>query len=163
MVNRRYIDGDNAKFTRKDLFLVDVEFYTGEKLENVEPRRLFPLSGLTRYIILLDEEGEEQAVIRNLETLIPASRKIVDDCLREYYLIPKIQQIYAANDKFGALKFHVRTDRGICSFSIRNIHADIKVLYGNRVLIRDSNDNRYEIPDYTTMDKESISLLLCYI
>ena len=93
MVNRRYIDGDNAKFTRKDLFLVDVEFFGGEKLENVEPRRLFPLSGLTRYIILLDKDGEEQAVIRNLDTLIPESREIVEDCLREYYMIPKILQI----------------------------------------------------------------------
>lgn len=163
MVNRRYIDGDNAKFTRKDLFLVDVEFFGGEKLENLEPRRLFPLSGLTRYIILLDKDGEEQALIRNLDTLIPASREIVEDCLREYYMIPKILQIYATSDKFGALRFHVRTDRGDCTFLVRNMHADIKVLYGNRILIRDSNDNRYEIPDYTKMDRHSIRLLLCYI
>ena len=36
---------------------------------------------------------------------------------------------------------------------------DIKTLYDGRILVRDSNDNRYEISDVTKLDKESLSFL----
>ena len=156
---RRYIDGDEAKFTRRDLCHVDVEFFNGEKIENLEPHRLFPVSGLRQYISLLDEEGKEHAIIRSLDSLMPESAKIIEDSLKEYYLVPKISALLDVNEKYGILKWTVDTDRGIQSFTIRNRHNDIKVLYDGRVLVRDSNDNRYEIPDYRVLDKKSLHLL----
>ena len=87
-MERVYIEFDMARFTRKDLTLVDVELFDGRKFENLEPRRLFPMSGLEKYITLLDEEGIEKAVIRDLRTLPDAERKIIEGCLEEYYLIP---------------------------------------------------------------------------
>ena len=68
-MERIYIEYDMARFTRKDITLVDVELYDGRKFENLEPRRLFPTSGLEKYITLLDSTGVEQAVIRDLKTL----------------------------------------------------------------------------------------------
>ena len=156
---RLYIDGEEARFTKRDMCSVDVEFYDGRRLENLEPRRLFPVSGLTRYITLLDEEGKEQAIIRNIDTLMPDSKKVIEACLREYYMIPKIKRLIDSSEKYGILKWTVETDRGMCSFEIRNRHSDIKMLYDGRVLVRDSNDNRYEITDYRTLDKHSMSFL----
>ena len=40
-------------------------------------------------------------------------------------------------------------------FDIKNRQSDIKTVYGNRVLIRDANDNRYEIPDWEKLDIKS--------
>ncbi len=156
---RRYIDGDEARFTRRDMCLVDVEFFGGERIESLEPRRLFPVSGLRQYITLLDSEGKEHAIIRSLDALMPESARVVEDALEEYYLIPKICGILDISEKFGILKWTVDTDRGVQSFTIRNRHNDIKVLYDGRVLVRDSNDNRYEIPDYKKLDRRSIRLL----
>ena len=156
---RIYIEGDEARFTRRDLCAVDVEFYDGRKLENLEPRRLFPVSGLTRYITLLDETGKEQAIIRNVDTLMPESKEVVEACLKEYYMIPKIQRLVDSSEKYGILKWTVETDRGTCSFEIRNRHSDIKMLYDGRVLVRDSNDNRYEITDCRLLDKHSMALI----
>jgi len=34
---------------------------------------------------------------------------------------------------------------------------------GDRVLIRDSNDNRYEIPDVKQLDKQSASILFAWM
>ena len=79
--------------------------------------------------------------------------------LNEYYLIPKITALLDVSEKFGILKWTVDTDRGEQAFTIRNRHNDIKVLYDGRVLVRDSNDNRYEIPDYRKLDRHSIKLL----
>ena len=156
---RLYVNGDEVRFTRRDMCSVDAEFYDGKRIENLEPRRLFPVSGMTRYITLLDEDGKEQAIIRNIDTLMTESKKVIEACLREYYLIPKIKRLIDSTEKYGILKWTVETDRGMCSFEIRNRHSDIKMLYDGRVLVRDSNDNRYEIPDYRTLDKHSMVLL----
>ena len=156
---RLYVNGDEVRFTRRDMCSVDAEFYDGKRIENLEPRRLFPVSGMTRYITLLDEDGKEQAIIRNIDTLMPESKKVIEACLREYYLIPKIKRLIDSTEKYGILKWTVETDRGMCSFEIRNRHSDIKMLYDGRVLVRDSNDNRYEIPDYRTLDNHTLGLL----
>lgn len=156
---RLYINSDEARFTKGDFNLVDVELIDGTKWFGLEPKRLFPRSGLTKYISLVDADGHEKAIIRDLDTLMPESRTVVQASLDEYYLIPKITALLGRQEKFGLLKWTVMTDRGEHSFEIRNIFRDIKVLYDGRVLIRDSDDNRYEIPDIKKLDSNSLSLL----
>ena len=53
----------------------------------------------------------------------------------------------------------VETDHGIITFEIRNHNASVKPLYDGRVLIKDANDNRYEIPDIKKLDKRSQAML----
>ena len=162
-MSRIYINSDEAMITKNEGNFVDVQFYTGEKLEKLEPRRLFPVTGLRRYITLLDEEGVEKAVIRNVDDLMEESKNVILSCLDEYYLIPKITKLLDSREKYGILKWKVETDRGIKEFDIRNRHHDIKALYDGRVLVRDSDDNRYEIPDYNKLDKRSYKLLIAEI
>lgn len=152
---RLYVENDMARFIRKDITLVDMELYDGRRFENLEPRRLFPLSGLEKYITLLDEQGIEKAIIRDLRTLPPSERATIESCLQEYYLIPKITCITNCIEKYGVLSIHTETDRGPAIIEIRNIIHGVKLLYGIRVLFRDSNDNRYEIPDINKLDKRS--------
>lgn len=154
-MSRLYIDADMARFSRKDITLVDMELYDGRFLPDLEPRRLFPLTGLDKYIALLDSEGVERAIIRNLTTLPEKDRKIIEDCLAEYYLIPKITKIVSCREKFGLLTIEVESDKGNAFIEIRNIVHGIKLMHGTRVLLRDNNDNRYEIPDLSRLDKDS--------
>ena len=160
---RLYIDNDMARFTRKDITLVDMELYDGRHYENLEPRRLFPLSGLEKYITLLDEEGIERAIIRDLRTLAPEERKTIESCLDEYYLIPKVSRINDCQEKFGVLSIDVETDRGHALVEIRNVLNGLKLVYGSRVLMRDGNDNRYEIPDLRKLDKRSRLLIESFL
>ena len=158
-MERIYIEYDNARFTRKDITRVDVELYDGRKFENLEPRRLFPRSGLEKYISLLDEEGFEKAVIRDLNTLPPNERDTIVACLEEYYLIPRITQITYCREKYGVVTMETQTDRGPAKIEIRNILHGMRMIHGHRVLLRDGNDNRYEIPDLTQLDKRSRQLI----
>jgi hypothetical protein len=58
----------------------------------------------------------------------------------------------------------VETHRGPIAFRIRSRHSDIKKMRdSNRIIIRDTNDNRYEIPDYTALDGKSVRLLFSYL
>lgn len=160
---RLYIDNDMARFTRKDISLVDMELYDGRYFENLEPRRLFPVTGLEKYITLLDAAGVEQAIIRDLNTLPPRERKIIEECLNEYYLVPKISRIIDCSEKYGVLNIQAETDRGEVVIEIRNVLNGLKLMYGTRVLLRDHNDNRYEIPDLQQLDKNSRMMIDLYL
>ena len=156
---RIYVENDMARFTRKDITHVDMELFGGGVYENLEPRRLFPLSGKEKYISLLDSQGIEQAVIRDMRTLPKESRELIEDCLREYYLIPKVEKIWDIEAKFGTVALTVDTDRGPARIELNaNLHG-LKLLYGGRVLMRDRSDNRYEIPELAKLDKRSRQLI----
>ena len=69
----RYIEGPEIRITENDKVFVDVEFYNGEKFTELELHRMFPITGLDKYISLLDSSGNEVAVIRNINDLMPES------------------------------------------------------------------------------------------
>ncbi len=163
MEERVYLEYDNARIIRKEGLLLDIEMYDGRTFENVEARRLFPITGLTRYITMLDDEGIEKAVIRDLSNLMDESRKIVETVLAEYYLVPKITEIISIHEKAGKLNFEVVTDNGSHAFEVKHVQANIKQLYDGRVLITDSNDNRYEIPSLDSLSKNSLIKLNPYL
>ncbi len=160
---RIYINGDEARFERVDITTVDVHFFDGRVIKGLEPRRLFPMTGVSRYITLLDENGDEAAIIRNLDALPEREREVVSACLDEYYHIPRVTRITGRSEKFGVTKFFCETDRGPCTIELRNIVHQIKLTYGIRVLFLDNDDNRYEIPDIRRLDKKSRALLDDYL
>ena len=148
------------RLTENDKIFVDAEFYSGEKFYELELHRMFPITGLTKYIALMDSEGNEIAVIRDINDLMPESREVVENCLREYYMIPRITKFIKMSERFKIWMWTAETDKGICTFEIRNHLTAIKPLYDGRVLIKDANDNRYEIPDVNLLDKHSKKLIL---
>lgn len=150
---RNYISGDII-LTKADMTLIDVD--CGDLHEKaLSPRRLFPITDPDHYISFLDADGHEVAVIADVHTLAKESRAVLEDALREYYLIPRILEVLEIDERFGMNKWTVRTERGVQSFQIRSRHSDIKPFPNGRVLIRDSNDNRYEIADWHTHSKSS--------
>ena len=155
----RYIEGPEVRFTPNDKIFVDAEFFTGEKFTELELHRLFLVTGLRRYIALVDKDGEAIAVIRNIDELLPESKKVIEDCLNEYYMIPRIKRFIEMSEKFAIWMWTAETDRGVCTFEIRNHLTAVKPLYDGRVLIKDANDNRYEIPDIKKLDKKSLKML----
>ena len=156
----RYIEGPEIRITENDKVFVDMEFYNGEKFTELELHRMFPITGLDKYISLLDSSGNEVAVIRNINDLMPESKAVVERCLTEYYMMPRITRFIRMSEKFKIWMWTAETDKGICTFEIRNHLTAIKPLYDGRVLIKDANDNRYEIPDVSKLDKKSIKMIM---
>lgn len=155
----RYVEGPDIRLTPNDVIFVDVEFYTGEKFTGVELRRMFPITGLTKYIALVDSEGEQIAIIRDLNDLMEESRVVAEKVLEEYYMIPRITKFLKMSQKFKIWMWTAETDKGVCTFEIRNHITAVKPLYDGRVLIKDANDNRYEIPDVKQLDKKSLKMI----
>ena len=158
----RYYITEKDKITRTDTYLVRVECEDGTVFENLEPRRLFPVSDLNHYITLLDDLEKEVALIKDLGALTPESRDAIEACFADYYMIPTILQIIDIEDKFGNLKWKVLTDRGEITFTTRNRHSDIKVFNKETLFVRDSNDNRY-LSSLSKLDRKSMRLIFSYI
>ena len=163
-MSRIYVDKYVGTLERTDLYLVKLTLKDGTVYEDLEPRRLFPFNNPNMYITLLNKDEREVGFVRDLAELDDASVKALKACFAEYYMIPKITRVVLCEEKFGSIKWEVETDRGPVKFRIRSRHSDIKKLYGtNRIIVRDTNDNRYEIPDYTALDKHSIAMLFSYL
>jgi len=152
---RTYIDG-NAQFVKKDMVTVDMLLPDGSRIEDLEPHRLFPNGDPDRYISLLDQDGKEHAILRDLALLPKESAEVIRAALAEYYILPKITAVLEVYEKGNINRWTVMTDHGECSFQIRSRYNDIKPLPSGRVLIKDSNDNRYEIPDVNKLDRHSL-------
>ena len=155
---RNYIDGD-VKFRRHDFVTVDMIAEDGTVTEDLEPRRLFPVNDTDNYISLLDVDGHEIGIIRSLSSLDSESAALLREILDEYYIVPKISEVLRVYEKGSVNRWTVMTDHGECSFQIRARYTDIKLLPKGRILIRDTNDNRYEIPDVTKLNKRSMKEL----
>ena len=159
----KYMVSNKDKIERTDTYLVKLICSNGDVYESLEPRRLFPMSNPENYITLLDGKENEIALVKNISELDAESRKAIEDCFYEYYLIPEITEIIHIDDTSGVLKWNVRTDRGDVKFSVQNRHSDIKVTDRKMIVIRDSNDNRYRIKDISKLDKHSLKKIMYFI
>ena len=151
---------DKDMITKNENNLVDLKTESGEVFEKLEPRRLFPVSRVNTYITLLDEDGVEKAIIRSLTDLNKDSLDVIEYSLNDYYLVPHIKRILSITEKNGKIHWTVDTERGIKEFDVRNRNHDIRVYSDGRVRVRDSDDNRYLINDYKTLDKHSRNQLI---
>lgn len=148
------------EITANENNLVNLKTEGGEVIEALEPRRLFPVTRANSYITLLDSDGKEVAIIKELSDLSNESLEVIRYSLDDYYLIPHITRILSAVDKNGKTHWCVETDRGYKEFDIRVRSQDIKVSRDGRIRVRDSDDNRYIITDYRALDKHSRSQLI---
>ena len=156
----RYVEGTDIKLTTRDRIFVDAEFFGGDKVEGLLPRRLFPISGPSRYIALTDNEGDAVCIIRNVDNLLPDAKKVLEDALDLHYMIPKISKVLKWVSEQGQHIWTVETDRGQADIVITDNTNQIKRLFNDRVLIKDSSDNRYEIPDFNKLDVRSQNLIM---
>ena len=125
--------------------------------EKVQAMRAFPLSFPDRYIVLRTKD-EEIGILEETKKLARSTRSVLQEELRKAYFIPVITKIISLDENYGASKWKVETDHGTREFDVRT-RDDVKPEPPFRILFRDADGNRYEIPDYRRLDKKSQLLL----
>lgn len=105
---------------------------------------------------------KEIGVVRDIQKIDPQSRKIVEEELEMMYFIPKITRINRIRSERGSYKWMVETDRGEREFDVRH-REDIRIIESNRVIVKDVDGNRFEIPNYSRLDSHSRSMLERYM
>lgn len=168
----RFFSGKNIKIELGSMgVLLNATLPDGTVYNDVEPRRYFPISDITRNISIVSiEENDkgkdklvEHFIIKDIANLDEDSREALVTSLNRYYMIPKILDIYDQKNVYGILQWKVLTDRGVFSFDIRDIYSSIKQLNSGKILVIDAYDNRYEIDDVSKLSKRGQKLLLGYL
>ena len=161
-MSRYFVDPDKDRIVWEDMYLVRLEKSDGEVIESLEPKRLFPVSDPDRYITLMDKKLKERAIIRDIKELKEDSAQAIEKCFHDIYFVPVITKVLTVAVKSNAMVFTVETDRGNTEFSIANSVRTVKSYDDGSMTLRDTNDNRYFIPDVNKMDKLSRHFLFSF-
>ena len=121
----------------------------------VEILRAFPISGGERDLILRDGGGKELGILLDLQGIENAQRQLLQDSLADRYFLPKITKINSIFERFGSAIWDIETDRGATQITTKALHEAIYEVTPTRFMLRDIEENRYEIPDLTALDESS--------
>jgi hypothetical protein len=125
-----------------------------EPIENVKVARCFPWSLGAQYVSIRDKDGKEIVLLRSFDALDEATRRLVEEELRDKFFVPRIRRVTRYKAEFDVVSISAETDRGEVTFQIRN-RDDVRLLSPVRALFRDVDGNVYEIEDVTALDRAS--------
>ncbi len=122
---------------------------------NIQVLRAFPLSRDDEYFVVRDGKDKELGTLESTRGLSPEGLALLHQSLDNRYFLPQITKIYSITEKFGTTQWEVETDRGRTGITSKALHEAIIELSPTRYLVRDNEDNRFEIRDVSQLDEES--------
>lgn len=148
LLELRYITADNAVFKRTEGGFVSLDF-RDKHYDRIGVYRTFPLTMPNAYISIreADEKAREIGMIENLDQVDKETAQMLREQLMLRYFTPQIEKIMDIKDEYGYAYFHVKTNYGVCRFTIHMGGDSVISLTDKRVIITDLDGNRFEIPD----------------
>ncbi len=150
----RLLDPKKTRFSADAYGRIHLEIGIEERHGPVRVFRCRPLTQATRFLSVQDEEGEEIAIIRDLDELDNRSRQVIEKELDLYYLKAMVEKIHDVENKNGILTWRVETDRGPRTVHIRD-RQHIRPMPGGRTILTDIHEAKYEIPPASELDERS--------
>lgn len=118
-----------------------------------------PVSAKGHEVSLVGEDKKELMMLQSLDCLDEESRKIAENELEQRYLVPRVTKVWSAGATFGSWYWDVETDKGRRKFAMRNPSKNVTWITDDRLLMRDTLGNRYEIESYVGLDTRSQAVL----
>lgn len=165
VVQIEYLNPEKAHFYKNGDFL-------GLKLEkdgevNDHPRvflhRMFPFEELWAHVSVLTADNEEVGLIAEVSDFAEDEAALLREELDSKYLMPTITAIHSLKEKFGFSTWKVESSIGTLEFTLRDTYRSMLKVGEGRVIITDSDGNRYEIPDVNQLDKKSYRKIELYL
>ena len=79
------------------------------------------------------------------------------------YFMPNIRSILSMEEALGIETWKVVTNKGEREFQVRDPRHSVRHMPRGRVLIKDVDGNRYEVPNWRSLDRKSVSLLMRHL
>ncbi len=160
MADIRYVEGRTLHATRPEGAIhLRLEIEDVLCIPNARVRRAFPLSRPDGFLSLQGADGKEIAMLKGLEEVEPASRRLIDEELDRRYFTPRIDRIVSLRQDAGMWRFEVETQRGPAEFFVRNWRDSAVEIAADRWQIMSVDGGRFEIPKLGTLDLGSLRLL----
>lgn len=125
----------------------------------VRVARAFPFSDPDRYIGLRDGDDKDIGILTTLHGLDKGSHTVIQEELDRRYFTPRIERVMAVKEEFGVVTWEVETDRGPRRFLVRNLRDSTFPLGANRLMMTDTDGNRYEFPDVSAVGAKAMTVL----
>ncbi|MBS7262983.1 MAG: DUF1854 domain-containing protein [Eubacteriales bacterium] len=130
--------------------------YAGEHYKRISVYRSFPLSDTDEFICVRDKDNKEIGLIRALSELPADVAALLRKHLDLRYFTPKILTVNQIREQFGFTNWNAETTRGHVEFSVRNEHASFVHLTADRVIVVDTDGNRYEIESLAALPAKEL-------
>jgi len=114
-----------------------------------------PVSGRGEEVSILTEKGKELEMLPGLNALEEQCAVIATEELEKRYLIPIITQVNKASAHFGNRYMEVETDLGPKTILIKDPNSNVLWFTNDRLMIRDTLGNRFEIEALTGLSDRS--------
>ena len=134
-----------------------------QDLGRVYFHRCFPFETPDEYISVLNKDGREYAMIRDLSQMPEEAQEIIRGELDRKYLCPIVKRITSLKEKLGYSFWEVETDKGEMSFSMHDTYRNIARVGGGMLIITDVDGNRYRINDVSELDRKSFKKIELYL
>lgn len=121
--------------------------------------RAFPFSRPDSYIGLRDGDDKDIGILTSLQGLDKELLAIIEEELDRRYFTPRIERVITVREDFGVVTWQVETDRGPRRFLVRNLRDSTFPLGSNRLMMTDTDGNRYEFPDVRAVGPKAAVIL----
>jgi hypothetical protein len=121
--------------------------------------RAFPFSDPDHYIGFRDAHDKDIGLLIELKELDADSRRLVESELKQRYFTPQIRRVVAVEEQFGVVTWDVDTDHGPRRIIVRNLRDSTYPLGPNRLMMTDTDGNRYEFPDVSAVGAKAQQVL----
>ncbi len=127
--------------------------------------RTFPLSDADRLLSvrLADGKQEEIGIIDDISDFDEATVELLQKHLKLRYFRPKIKKLISVKEQFGYTYWTVETDVGLVKFASSSGSAGSVIRHKKGVIIKDSNNNRYELEDLSVLSAKELKKIDLYL
>jgi len=164
LLEMRFLTKENATFARTEGGFVSLKF--GDKeYKRVGVYLTFPLTNPEEYISIreADEKAKEIGMVEDLGKFPKDQQEMLREQIRLRYFMPVIKKVLEVKEEYGYAYWHVETSFGVCRFTT-HMSGDVVVhLTDSRLLVKDIDGNRYEIPDFYALgiqEKKKLDLFI---
>lgn len=164
LLSVKYLTPDNCSFRKTSGGFAALT--VGEKdYGKINIIRTFPFTAPSEYLSIRKSDGknEEIGIIEKLNNFDTDTVKLIETQLDLRYFMPQVTKIYSIKEEYGHAYWFVNTDKGKCKFSTSAGSGGSVLQLGDRIIITDSNENRYEIKDVNSLSQKELKSLELYL
>lgn len=139
--------------------------YKGTDYGHVNIIRAFPFSSPNEFLSVRKIEGknDEIGIIENLNVFDENTKVLINSQLEIRYFMPEILKIYSIKEEYGHTYWSVLTNKGKCKFTSSSGSSGAVFQIDERVIIKDSVENRYEIKNINALSPKELKKLELYL
>lgn len=137
----------------------------GEQKGQVDVICTFPFTAPNEFLSVrtADDKEEELGIIENLNDFDEQTVSIIKKQLEIRYFMPEILKVFSVKEEYGHTYWSVLTNKGKHKFTSPSGSSGSVIRNGNRVIIKDSDQNRYEIKDLSKLTPKEMKKLDLYL